>query len=93
MQVCHSIGDAKTKWCPFARVPDGNNTHSGLTATNRHAGEKKRKDGKVSRLRSSAMCIASECMQWQWVTRQGMGLHETRRVDTDKGFCGLAGKP
>ncbi len=73
--------EARKKWCPFARVTDTG------CATNRHAGRKKRPDGKVSILRSNAMCIASECMAWR------TGLLECFEDMDDLGYCGIAGKP
>lgn len=70
--------EARRKWCPFARVPDGGNVPGAVTATNRHAGRKTGADGKPRILRGNAMCIASECMAWRWTSVQG-------------GICGLAG--
>lgn len=59
--------DARTKWCPFARVPDGGGVTGALTASNRHAGQKAGGDGKPRILRGNAMCIGSECMAWRWI--------------------------
>lgn len=81
--MAHTVEAARKKWCPFARVPDSNGGGVGLVATNRHAGEKKRGDGKVSILRSNSMCIASQCMAWRWADISG---EHSRR-----GYCGIAG--
>ena len=77
--------EAKTKWCPFARVPDMAGTAS-LTATNRHAGKKIGRNGKPRILRSSSMCIANQCMAWRW----GKGINGEPYTN---GHCGLAGTP
>lgn len=75
--------EARKRWCPFARVPDGGGADGRqLTATNRHAGDKSGRDGKPRILRGNAMCIASECMAWR-SEHNAMG----------HGFCGLAGAP
>lgn len=71
--------DARKKWCPFARVPDGGGVTGAVTATNRHAGQKTGGDGKPRILRGNAMCIAAECMAWRW--HNGFTY----------GYCGLAG--
>lgn len=70
--------EARQRWCPFARVPDEGNhaTLGSLTATNRHWGDKRGKDGKPRILRKNSMCIASECMAWRWAD-------EPREVGTD----------
>jgi hypothetical protein len=56
--------EARERWCPFAR--------EGASAGNRpveHTGSSADRD---------VLCIASDCMAWQW------------RPDGEKGFCGLA---
>ena len=92
--------EAQSKWCPFARVPEGNGS-AGLTATNRHAGKKIGADGKPRILRGNSMCIASQCMAWRW--QDGSHFDSTRNawvVDYGqhgkglaRGYCGLAGVP
>jgi hypothetical protein len=51
---------AKSRWCPFARVPG-----KGGTAANR--------DPEGHRTYSTA-CIASDCMAWRWDTAERDGL-------------------
>lgn len=58
--------EARQCWCPHARVPDAPKGGSGITATNRHAGQKTGRDGKPRILRGNSMCIAAECMAWRW---------------------------
>jgi len=89
--------EARKKWCPFARVPDGGGVTGAVTATNRHAGRKTGGDGKPRILRGNAMCIGSECMAWRKaeIIRRvdgggyALSTYTTRTV----GFCGLAGTP
>lgn len=83
--------EAKTKWCPFARV--GSET-TGLGSINRDMRKGPAFDG--------AQCIGSGCMAWR---KSGAAKVENRKgqlVDRDidgtgrwhyDGYCGLAGKP
>ena len=72
--------DARTKWCPFARVvqyagsetpPAGNRDSVGRATDHCNAG---------------ACCIGSDCMAWRNVELD-FGQY------SKNGFCGLAGKP
>lgn len=78
--------EAKTKWCPAARV-----TQISGEAGNRYAFDH---DG--SQQAAFARCIASACMAWRWIgelkTFGPREAPEERRV-YERGFCGLAGKP
>jgi len=73
--------EAKTKWCPMARVVTYDalasefdaGTPVGMCAANRSI-------GKIS---ADAKCIGSACMAWQW------GMPPARK----RGVCGLAVKP
>lgn len=47
--------EAKTKWCPFARVSWNNKS-----SINRVSG------GDVVGLPITSMCVASACMAWRW---------------------------
>ena len=69
--------EAKTKWCPHARVGDRD------CAPNRDC------DGTIL---SVHKCIASQCMAWRAVPVKstnidGVTIHE------NGGYCGLAGAP
>ena len=76
--------EAKTKWCPFARCNINN------VSANRFAGAPY----------DNSLCIASQCMAWRWghkevdhITRGEPTQWSTIDLEqTDKGFCGLAGK-
>ena len=50
-----SEADAKTKWCPFSRVPFGNGTVSGNRGFDGHpSGEE-------------TLCVGADCMAWRWI--------------------------
>lgn len=75
--------EAKTKWCPFARVVRSN--AGAMSAVNR--------DGPKPDPR--ALCIGSECMAWRHFP-QGENYSENmstgeRTYLEPVGFCGLAG--
>lgn len=91
--------EAKTKWCPFARV--GGET-SGLGSLNR--------DGAKGPI-EQARCIASACMAWRKeAAPSGIERIRAHRAEHNStlavavaavkaedvivgGFCGLAGRP
>lgn len=92
--------EAKTKWCPFARVHQVDNVAS--TAINRKVDPTQRYDatGNVRpALMGAARCVGSECMAWRWQagTFEEYGKLKTREdsgyIVEAKGYCGLAGKP
>jgi hypothetical protein len=70
--------EARTKWCPFARV-----------CTDTHAGSFNRyTQGEAEGGPSN--CIASACMAWRtYVTERADDGTPTAR----EGYCGLAGAP
>lgn len=85
---------AKTKWCPFARVNNG----QGYNANRDWEARADSPFNKRSR------CIASACMAWRWnepwtsQTEEGHGgdlvLRLKRKPGEPKlGYCGLAGPP
>jgi hypothetical protein len=82
--------EAKTKWCPFARVGSG---ASGLGSLNRDA----HPDSMFGRnqLPQLSMCIASACMAWRWrAGGTGDEVEERRKPPGEgHGYCGLAGAP
>lgn len=98
--------EAKTKWCPFARVVGvfaaGN--EPAVPGHNRTVFSSK---GSAVEQKSPApaSCIASGCMAWRWsfifVNADGMEINAdtlgmfaecTKEGAARKGFCGLAGK-
>ena len=82
--------EAKTKWCPFARVPvvDAHgNVPTGAAIVNRHS----------SGVRAvGSHCIGSACMAWRWDAKQLVWQYrptdKPARPECRQGFCGLAGK-
>ena len=78
--------EAKTKWCPAARVSD-----AGLG--NRYT--------MVDDLTSGmafAHCIASRCMWWRWGVDETRDRHRKPDGTVEEyrhkaGYCGIAGKP
>lgn len=96
--------DAKTKWCPFARLVTTENGSAGMRM-GAPAGHN-RYSGKPGELCTASLCIASACMAWREKreTRafDGVGKEipttevthyaggELRHVVVG-GYCGLAG--
>lgn len=76
--------EAKTKWCPFARVDSG---FAGAGVCNRYP-MRDPEGCDTSRERvmvnDTVRCIASSCMAWRWDVPSYPG---------NGGSCGLAGKP
>lgn len=77
---------AKTKWCPFARVYHG--TLDSPAYNRRHDDE----------LPSRASCLGSDCMAWRWdhpsQQPSGIGYASNGTPDVNGlGHCGLAGAP
>ena len=97
--------EAKTKWCPFARIVwaqrketgDGKWVTNGTVAFNRAQIEF---SGEVH---LKGFCIASACMAWRWGYHRDRtngqpvdGLLDIARGESDAdvvavGYCGLAG--
>lgn len=73
--------EAKTKWCPHARLRSLN----GDVAINRAT------DGSSA---TRSKCLASECMAWKWVYGNSPAEQAERKphgmaVKEPKGYCGL----
>ena len=81
--------EAKTKWCPFARVVDGVNEQSAVN----------RRQGLRDPHFPDPACIASACMAWRWFDEESddhPGMTHARitgELTPRRGYCGLAGKP
>jgi hypothetical protein len=81
--------EAKTKWCPFARV-SSYGRESGWNRTGPH------RIGDAAILAPSwSLCLGPACMAWQqtdnktWPSAPG----EPERKPEPAGYCGLAGQP
>ena len=68
--------EAKTKWCPFARLLGVHHDLRAVTSINRM------KDG----IPQETYCIGSACMAWR------LGRDSNDNPSSKRGFCGLAGK-
>ncbi len=84
--------EAKTKWCPFARViqfdiddmPTGNRLYTAATGEMNFDGP--------------ALCIGSACMAWRWNLivkphHQMQVIIEPDEYSDSSGYCGLAKHP
>lgn len=94
--------EAKTKWCPFARIAQEHiigPTYNRIYRSGRPRGDD-------MQLPNSAACIASACMAWRFADYFNAEGRLTRRVPEDlayagenwgptnrEGYCGLAGQP
>lgn len=74
--------EARTKWCPMARVAMPVNQTANRVATSLLKISDERDHAYFSEQVENCKCIASECMMWRW------DAHEIRA-----GYCGLAGTP
>ena len=83
--------EAKTKWCPFSRsaAPLGNKS-MGATVNRFHDA-----DGcGEGAVQPYAKCFGSQCMAWRFEKKLPAGAAAcVQRVQSEHGFCGLAGKP
>lgn len=93
--------EAKTKWCPFARVVSSQvGTETVFPAANRAAIRHDSGALEFNANPESARCIGSACMAWRW-TRDALKLDfddlgpilRPDRGEALQGGCGLAGAP
>ena len=80
---------AREKWCPAARVV--------LEGERERTPPFNRLATTVSVVDANpvdARCIASGCMWWRWERRWQPREHDgPTEVQTERGYCGMAGKP
>lgn len=77
--------EAKTRWCPFARVTDPHRT------LNKAWNRVDSRSGAAPFLSPPpALCIGSACMAWR---RDLDGADDTKVGWGTNGYCGLAGRP
>jgi len=78
--------EAKTKWCPYARL--GSST-SGLGGFNRFISPAREADFDGTR------CVGSACMafRWDFKTAARKSDFPGSASTSDGGFCGLASRP
>lgn len=80
--------EAKTKWCPFARVVAYTAREAGQAAFNRACGPN---DG--ANTRPAALCFGSACMAWRTAQVGRVLPGDEHKTYREQGFCGLAGAP
>lgn len=86
--------EAKTKWCPHARVTSTDYTGKQMPGHNRVIDASDDGQGWDIRDDFTNKCIASECMAWrQWPSSQSITSSSVGTIVTTTGYCGLAGKP
>lgn len=79
--------EAKTKWCPFARVCVLGPDDDSMIGFNRI----QRNDEDVNEFQTNGpmRCIGSACMAWRWLDTP----KDEPFTIKPSGYCGLAGKP
>lgn len=81
--------EAKTKWCPFARVAV--DARGASVSVNRHL------EGAITQ--RETRCLTSACMAWRWIDDEWLTEEPNDPTESPpstrhrRGFCGLAGKP
>src|ERR1700675_2507627 len=93
VQICHSETEAKTKWCPFARV-------SWNALDEPYRAPVPVSISRMPRPTGQANCLGSGCMAWRWVETNVNGPMGEDGAPGDlvpsgdtHGYCGLAGVP
>lgn len=89
--------EAKTKWCPFARVVPTTEAGGVIPEAAQSAGYNR--GSAVLGPPLGTLCLASRCAAWRWVpsrpiTADELAGHESPHRDAvRRGYCGLAGSP
>lgn len=92
--------EAKTKWCPFARVLENGSLGNGNNRV-------QEKTGSEVRAPIASFCLGSTCMAWRtrhqwmdnaqespdWVSYAPYAFEPGPGQEREDGFCGLAGAP
>lgn len=80
--------EAKTKWCPFARVAT---QYADGKPINRVGSDSEESPVPViEMIFDESKCIGSDCMAWRWKTSLPTSFVPK---PTSTGHCGLAGTP
>ena len=90
--MMHTEDEAKKLWCPHSIA-----MHAGGHCGNRDAENNTMEwpNCHPSTAKQTS-CIASKCMSWRWVTELktfDLDPDLSAEVRSDRGYCGLAGKP
>lgn len=78
--------EAKSKWCPFARIIVEPDVGDARVAGNRWMGEQAPTNSPTN-----SECLGSGCMAWRWGTQ--LLTEKIAIQDRTRGYCGLAGQP
>lgn len=85
--------EAKTKWCPFARVGGPMQSEAEGTSYNRWHGS----DGTTAAMLAEnhiTLCIGSACMAFRWSNGAYPLPNDPPSIsERYTGYCGLAGRP
>jgi hypothetical protein len=94
--------EAKTKWCPNARIAMIAHGESVSCASNRDISLLVAPNS-FDPATDVTKCLASGCMAWRWIDnelgydpeyrRRNPSCVERLPLENRRGFCGLAGKP
>ena len=76
--------EAKTKWCPMARVPfvDGQEDRDGYPVTLAVASVNRKRGNNGPE--ENVNCLASGCMMWRWSTKHPQEVHPRRWIKKDE---------
>lgn len=85
--------EAKTKWCPFARLAPGEMTDTGANLVGGSAGWNRIVSERGVTTPNAAKCFASDCMAWRTVSRGDERDYPRDYGPPVDGYCGLAGAP
>lgn len=92
----HTEDEARTKWCPFARVP--------VVVATPDQSCPAASGNRATTMDDECNCIASDCMAWRrgkdaWLTSGGKVIQQADCEPecgyghwVKQGYCGLAGK-
>ena len=86
--------EARTKWCPFARVglviTDTPGAQPTVNAVNRYVAATGAGKMEHSGVAQGAHCIADGCMAWRWGPKPHPAI-QSNPPQQRSGYCGLTG--
>lgn len=86
--------EARSMWCPAARIVDGKISDEGNAEHPNPQGAYNRVADKVRwAYPTGGGCIASRCMWWRWAGAAPLNNNPPSVKAIYRGYCGQAGKP